>query len=116
MRSTPEQRKQHYRIIYGMLFDDPRVHKNTLSSILGGGRTAGLRMREAFDQLYILGPDIRKRAYSNLREYMYFVKCEHPELSYLRYLEEPHIVYHALTIGFCDLWIVSTKRNHYCGK
>jgi hypothetical protein len=67
-------------------------------------------LNEAYDQLYILGPDIRKRSYSNLKEYMYFVKCKRPELSYLRYQEDMNVVYHALLIGFCDLWIVSTKK------
>ena len=110
MRSTPEQRKKHYRIIYEMLFDDPRVHKNTLSSILGGGRTAGLRMREAFNQQYIVGPEIRVRSFENLREYMYFVRCRHPELHYLEYREDMNVAYHAKTRGFCNLWIIQ-RRN-----
>ena len=110
MRSTPEQRKKHYRIIYEMLFDDPRVHKNTLSSILGGGRTAGLRMREAFNQQYIVGPEIRVRSFENLREYMYFVRCRHPELHYLEYREDMNVAYHAKTRGFCNLWIISKKK------
>ena len=110
MRTTPTQRKKQYRIIYELLFKDPRIHKNALSSALGGGRTPGLRLKEAHDFQYIVGPEIRRRSFENLKEYMYFVKCNHPEIPYLTYREDMNVVYHAKTRGFCDLWIISKKK------
>ena len=111
MKITQEERERQYRQIYELLYSTPRIYLQDISEALKvHPLTVNARLKEAYDQLYILGPDIRKRSYSNLKEYMYFVKCKRPELSYLRYLEDMNVVYHALLIGFCDLWIVSTKK------
>ena len=76
MRTTLEQRRKQYRIIYELLFEDPRISKSVVSSVLGEGRTATLRMKEAYDHQYIVGPEIRLRSFENLKEYMYFIKKE----------------------------------------
>ncbi|MBU7044910.1 MAG: hypothetical protein HXS54_00620 [Theionarchaea archaeon] len=116
IRTTLEQRRKQYRIIYELLFKDPRIHKSVISSVLGEGRTATLRMKEAYDHQYIVGPEIRLRSFQNLKEYMYFVTCRHPEMLYLKYREDMNVSYHAKTRGFCDLWIISKKNLDIEGK
>jgi len=68
------------------------------------------RLKEAFEQRYIVGPDIRKRSHSNTKEYTYFLKCENPEHTYLKYREDENIIYHAQMSGFCDLWIIAMEK------
>ena len=73
-------------------------------------------MQEAYDHQYIVGPEIRLRSFQNLKEYMYFVTCRHPEILYLKYRENMNVSYHAKTRGFCDLWIISKKNLDIEGK
>jgi hypothetical protein len=115
VRTTLEDRKKQYRIIYELLLKKSRIPIKDISKIVGS-YVAKKRMEEAFGQQYIIGPDIRKRSFSNLREYMYFVNCENPELAYLKYREDERIIYHAQMSGFCDLWIISRKEIDIDGK
>ena len=73
-------------------------------------------MKEAFEKLYISRPDVRKKSFKNLKEYMYFIRCEGPEKLYLKYREDPNVTYHAQTIGFCDLWVISKKKMDIDGN
>lgn len=77
---------------------------------MGDKRVAGLRLREAFEQQYIVGPEIRKKSYRNLREYMYFANCKDPDSSYLKYREDENVIYHAQMVGFCNLWMITKDK------
>jgi hypothetical protein len=57
-----------------------------------------------------VGPHINKRSYANLKEYMVLINCENPEPLYLKYREDMNIIYHAQTIGFCDLWVITKEK------
>jgi hypothetical protein len=98
-----------YRIILENLWGSPRIHVNDLISILGTS-TAGKILKKAHEQQIIIGPEIRKRSYNNLREYMYFITSKDPESEYLQYRKDPRVSYHALMIGFCDLWLISKEK------
>ena len=112
-----EDRRKQYRKIYELLWETPRVTKTTISKTLGVGRgTVERRMKEAFEKDYIVGPDIRKKSFKNLKEYMYFIRCEDSDIAYLKYRKKPDIIYHAETIGFCDLWVISKKRMKIEGE
>jgi hypothetical protein len=111
MKITQEERERQYRLIYGLLCETPRIYVQDISEKLKiNPLTAKLRLKEAHDFQYIVGPEIRKRSFKNLKEYMYFIKCNHPEIPYLTYREDMNVVYHAKTRGFCDLWIISKKK------
>ncbi|MBU7027249.1 MAG: hypothetical protein HXS48_09925, partial [Theionarchaea archaeon] len=88
MRYTLEEKRKQYRIIYDILFKEPRVPKKILREIFG--RIASIRFMEALDLEYIVGPEIRIRSFKNLGEYLYLLKCQDPDLSYLKYRENPH--------------------------
>ena len=110
MRTTPEQRKKQYRAIYELLFDSPRIYKKDIWALTNlNDRTLAKRVQESFEQQYIFGPDIRKRSYGNLKEYVYFFNCKNPELQYLQYQQDERIIYHAEMKGFCNFWIISKE-------
>ncbi len=111
MRPTFKDRKKQYRSIYEAVFRIPRIKLYEVSSILQVDRnTASRRMEEAFKMGIIAGPQIRKRSFLNLLEYVYFVRFDDPVEAYLRYREDKNVVYHAIMDGFADLWITSNKE------
>ena len=108
MRTVQETLKRQYRGICEILWEDPRVLVRGITSKIGSD--AGKILREALEHQYIIGPQIRKRSYQNLKEYMYFINCENPELLYLKYREDQNIIYHVKTVGFCNLWIIAREE------
>lgn len=111
MSSILEHRRTQYRAIYESLNTCERIKVKELSSTLGVNRhTTSKRLKEAFEQGYILMPQIRKRSYTNLREYMYFANCEDTLESYITYSKDMNVVYHAVMSGFANIWVISTKK------
>jgi hypothetical protein len=104
-----EESKKQYRTIYENLWETPRTSDSDLVRMLYA-RTARSRIKEAFDKLYIVGPQIRKRSYENLKEYVYFVNCEVPERLYVRMRQDQNVIYHAKTTGFCDLFVIAKEE------
>jgi hypothetical protein len=99
------------------MWEIPRISYLDLSLILKvNKKTVGLRFREAIKKQVIIGPQLRKKSFENLKEYMYFVTCRDPELSYLEFREDPNIIYHAKTMGFCNLWVVAKEKFDIPGE
>jgi hypothetical protein len=116
MKITPEKRSSQYRSCYELVFGTPRIYLKDISAELRiNRRTAMLRMNEAFERKYIVGPEIRKRSFLNLREYMYFIKCENPEILYLELCEDPSVIYHAVVIGFFNFWLIAKEKMNIEG-
>jgi hypothetical protein len=108
MPTVFENRRNQYRAIYEALHKYSRIKVKDLSAILGVNRhTASRLLREAFRKGYILPPQIRKRSYANMKEYMYFVNCKDTLESYLRYIEDMNVIYHAVMSGFANFWIIA---------
>jgi hypothetical protein len=117
MRLTIQQKRKQYRTIYEAIWKTPRIFVKDLSLLLDCTQNAASnRLKESLEYNYIVGPEIRKKSYSNLKEYMYFINCENPEFLYLKYREDPDIIYHALTSGFCDLWIIAKEKIDVKGE
>ena len=111
MRTTLEQKQKQYRSIFEIMSATPRVTLKNLAVMLDlDWRTIANRIKEAQELQYIIGPQIRKRSYLNMREYMCFINCENPELLYLKYREDQNIIYQVKTIGFCNLWITAKEK------
>lgn len=115
MGQTPkkdELRKHQYRTLYELLWSgNPRRYIKEIASILQvDPRTASTIMREAFEQGYVTTPQIRRRSYANIKEYVYFVNCKDPLEQYIRYSDNTNVVYHAVLIGFANLMIFSKKK------
>ena len=111
MRLSIEQKKKHYRTIYEAIWETPRVLVKDLALLLDcTPNAASNRLKEAYDSKYIIGPEIRKKSYENLREYIYFINCKNPELLYTRLRDDPKVVYHAKTSGCYNMWIVAKEK------
>jgi len=111
MRTTREQRKRQYRVIYELVFETPRIYNKDMQKLLElNDRTVARRLREAFGKQHIVGPDIRKRSHSNTKEYTYFLNCKNPELAYLEYQKNEKITYHAQIRGFSNFWIIAKEK------
>ena len=110
MKNVREDWKKEYRRIYELLTDNPRISVKDITAILGGIKTARKRMEEAFEEQFIIGPQIRKRSYENMGEYMYFLNCEKPEIAYMKYRKDPRVIYHAKIIGFSNLWLICKEK------
>jgi hypothetical protein len=111
MRTTSEDKKNQYRIIYELLYEDWRVKTPAIAKAIKSWRKiASVRLRDAFDQGYISDPQVRKRCFKNFREYMYVVNCEDALETYLELIEDENVVYHATMNGFANLWVISTEK------
>lgn len=111
MYTSLENRKKQYRIIYEVLDKKPRTQVKNISTALGINRNAASnRLKEAFNLGYVLKPQIRKRSYKNMKEYIYLVNCENPLRSYTQYIEDMNVVYHAVLCGSANLMIVAKEK------
>jgi len=111
VRTTSEEKKRQYYIIYRLLDENPRVFPSAISKVIRiRPKTAGNRVREAFDEGYISEPNVRKNSYLPFVEYVYFVRCEDSLEQYLKFSEDERIVYHAVMDGFANLWVISKEE------
>jgi len=111
MKISDQTRKKQYRRVYEELFRTPRIYYQDLAEIIGiNWKTVKRRLKEAIDLQHILGPELRKRSHGNLKEYVYFVNCKDPEIPYIRYREDPNVIYHAEMIGFSNLFLITREK------
>ena len=111
MKHAGEQKEKQYRTIYDALDETPRIKTKTLATILGiTPVAASRRLKEALDFGYVLSPQLRKRSFSNMKEYMYFFDCSYPFDVYKEYVKNMDIVYHAVMKGFANFWVISNKE------
>jgi hypothetical protein len=111
MWTTEEQKKRQYRSIYELFSTTPRITQKDIAVMMDlDSRTIANRINEASEFEYIIGAQARKRSYQNLREYMYLVKCENPEMLYLKYREDQNIIYQVKTVGISNLWIIAKEK------
>jgi DNA-binding Lrp family transcriptional regulator len=117
VRTTPEEKKRHYRTIFECVNENPRIKPGQLSKILGTRpSTARNRTQEAYDLGYIIGPHLRLKSYKNFKEYVSLVKCKNPLELYEKYIQDKNIIYHAKMDGDANLWIISKEKIDVEGK
>jgi hypothetical protein len=100
-----ESRKKDYRTIYEELWKLPKITKEVINK-----KTKSGRFDEAMNQEFIKGPEIHKRSFRNLGEYVYFVNFEDPYKEFLRLYRNHGIVYYAKTLGFCNMVIFAKEE------
>lgn len=111
VRKTLEDRKKEYRIIYELLEDKPRINVKNIASILDSDRhSASNRLKELFTHGYASKPQIRKRSYQNMKEYMYFVHDETPHDIFEKYCNHEKVVYLAVMGGIPNFWMITHER------
>jgi hypothetical protein len=108
---TSESRRKEFREIYEHLCDKPRFRPHHVAKDLElRPSSVGDRLKEAVESGYIVGPQIRKKSFSNFKTYMYLVNSARPLKLFDEYIENDHILYHAIMEGFCNLRVVSDVK------
>lgn len=116
MRISFEERMRQYRIMYELLCETPRIFATNISSILKIDRsTASNRLKTAFEDGYILKPQMRRRSYFNFLEYIYLLRCDRPNKVFSDYIEDRNVSYHAKLLGSPNLLVMSNTKidNEY---
>jgi predicted transcriptional regulator len=110
-RTSLEDKKIDFRIIYEELNRDFRIFINDLAESLQVNRTtARRRLNEAFEKGYIEPPQIRKRSFENFKEYIFFLRCENPNKAFKQLKNDKNVVYHSVLKGFANLLVISTQE------
>jgi predicted transcriptional regulator len=108
MGTHRRERTKDYRIIFDLLDKKPRIQFTEIAEELGVDvRTASRRLKEAVEKGYIVGPQIRKKSFSNFKTYMYLVNSTRSLKLFNEYIKDDHILYHEIMEGFCNLRVVS---------
>jgi hypothetical protein len=111
MLDVPEEWRRDFRIIFNTLDRNPRIPVRSLSKILRlRPSNAGKRLKDAFEKGYIVGPQIRKKSFSNFAEYIYFVRSDDPIGLFRECTQDTDVVYHTLMDGFSNLRIISLRE------
>jgi predicted transcriptional regulator len=102
------EKTKDYRIIFDLLNEKPRIQFTEIAEELGVEvRTASRRLKEAIEEGYIVGPQIRKKSFSNFKTYMYLVNSVNSLELFDKYIDNDHVLYHAILEGFCNLLVMS---------
>ncbi|MBU7022658.1 MAG: winged helix-turn-helix domain-containing protein [Theionarchaea archaeon] len=111
MLDVPEEWRRDFRIIFNTLDRNPRIPVRSLSKILRlRPSNARKRLKDALEKGYIVGPQIRKKSFSNFAEYIYFVRSDDPIGLFKECAQDTDIVYHTLMDGFSNLRIISLRE------
>ena len=111
MLDSPEVKKKQFRMIYERLCERPRLRPHHVSKGLGIRPSSVVdRMKEAFEKGIIIGPQIRKRSFSNFRSYMYLLDCNDPTQTFEEFVRDERISYHAFLDGFCNILAISDRK------
>lgn len=116
MPKSLEEQKKQFRIIYELLHENPRVYIKDMASVLNiNPHATSKNLEKAFNEGYVLPPQLRTRSFANMKEYMYFVHCDSVSEHYLTYIEDERVVYHAVMGGSANLWIISREKMRIPG-
>jgi predicted transcriptional regulator len=111
MRVPLEKRIREFRIIFDLLNEKPRIQYTEIAEKLGVEiRTASNRLKEAIENGYIVGPQIRKKSFSNFKTYVYLVNSSTPLQSFRECMKDSHVLYHEILEGFCNMRVVSDMK------
>jgi hypothetical protein len=108
---SPEIRQKQFRKLYEYLCEKPRFRPHHVAKEMGLRPTSvGFRLKEAIEKGYITGPQVRKKSFSNLKNYMYLVRSDDPIGLFEEFGEDQRVIHHALLDGFSNLRVVSTEK------
>jgi hypothetical protein len=108
MTLSDEEKRKDFRAVFDLLDREPRIKYTEIARILDVDiRIASSRLKEAIEKEYIVGPQIRKKSFSNFRSYMNFIDCDDPLDMYQRCMEDENVIYHAVLDGFCNFQVIS---------
>ena len=111
---TKEEEERHIRVMYEAIYEEPRIFKKKIGELLhiSAGK-AGAKLERATELGYFSLPQIRKRSYKNLEEFVYFLRCKNPSEYFCELVDKEKIIYHALTGGCTNMWVVAKEELNF---
>jgi hypothetical protein len=108
---TSESKRREFREVYEHLCEKPRFRPHHVAKEMElRPSSVGDRLKEAVEEGYIVGPQIRKKSFSNFKTYMYLVNSVNSLKLFDKYIEDDHVLYHAILEGFCNLLVMSDVK------
>ena len=104
-----KKKRRKFRALYELLFTNYRIPNYRISEKLHF-RAVSKIIGEALEKQYIIGPEVRKCSYANTLEYIYFFNTEEPDITYMKYREDPRVIYNAQLYGFCNSLVISREE------
>jgi hypothetical protein len=94
--------------MFALLLEDPRISKTQIARKLNvNPNTAYLWFNEAIEKKIIIPPIFRRKAFTNFKEYFYFLNVKHPHLLYEELQKSTDISYFCVQTGFANFQIIS---------
>ena len=109
MQPALEKKRKKFQTLYELLYTDYRMKDYRISE-KSGIRGVSKALEEAWEYQYILGPEARICSHANTLEHVCFFDTEEPDITYMKYREDPRIVYNAQMYGFCNSLIISKEK------
>jgi hypothetical protein len=114
---TEEEKRKDFRAVFELLDRKPRIKYQEMAKILDLDiRIVSSRLKEAIEKEYIMGPQIRKKSFSNFKSYVNFVDSDDPVELYQRCREDENVIHNAILDGFCNFRVVSEKPMNIKGS
>ena len=104
-----EKKRKRFRALYELLFTNHRIPNYRISEKLHF-RAVSRVIGEAHENQYIIGPEVRKCSHANTLEHVYLFNTEEPDITYMKYREDPRVVYNAQLYGFCNSLAISREK------
>lgn len=97
-----------YHGILALLYENPRIAKRRIAEILGiNEKTAADWLDIAFRHRIIIPPVLRRRAFLNFGEHLYFLRVDDPYETFERLRKSKDITYYAVLTGFANFEIIA---------
>lgn len=94
--------------IFQLLLENPRIPRTDIARYFHvNPKTADSWWNTAIENRIIIPPVLRRRSFSNFKEYFYFVKTEDPHDLYETYQRGQDISYYSVETGFANFFMIS---------
>ena len=111
VRVSQEKRIEDYYKIYEQISENPTITILELSEKIKRSRnTTPKFLREMYAKNVLIGPYIKMKSISDYREYVYVMNFSDPFFIFKGLKEFPHVVYHAITSGSWNTFVVTDRH------
>ena len=108
---TKKEPKKGTRSVFSELHKTPRIQpKEAAKTLQMRPSSVGVIIREAREQKFIVGPQIRKMSFEPFKECVHFAIVEDPDVLYQKYKQNKDIIHHSVLDGFCNFSFISEKH------
>jgi hypothetical protein len=93
------------------MYNNPRFRPHQVMKEMGLHPDAvASRLKEAIEQEYIAGPQIRKKSFSNFKTYVYLSRSDDPIELFEQYAKNRDVIHHEITEGLFNLHVISKEK------